>query len=206
MDYNPVISNVLPYGIASFNRQGAYLGASYSDKEKIVETNAKVYALSEIRGQGTTNLRKFTQGQLNASFHVENLTNWKKKLTVNLGACYQRTSRDGEISYQQVDLSSTTLSAGIEGEIIKKLFLMGNIMMLQGKGNEQLSVRDDDGLIINFKPYDVDGMETNISGGLRFDFTETVFLAALYEWNKNNFVVNNPYQYNQFSIYYVMKF
>jgi hypothetical protein len=206
MDYNPVISNVLPYGIATFNRQGGYLGVSYSDKKKIIETNGKFYYLSEVRGQGTTNLRKFMMGQASASLHFENLAGWKKKLVLNAGVCYQNTSRSGEFVFQQVKLNSTTLSAGIEGEIIKKLFLMGNVMMVQGKGNEQSPVRDADGVIINYTPFNVNGMETNISGGIRFDFSEKILFAVLYEYNKNNFVVNNPYEYKQLSILYVMKF
>lgn len=206
MDYNPVINNVLPYGIATFNRSGAYLGVSYSDMQKIIETNGKFYALSEVRGQGTTNLRKFMMGQANATLHIENMTGWKKKLIVNAGVCYQNTTRKGVYSFQEVNLNSTTLSAGIEGELVKNLFLMGNVLMVQGNGNEQLPVRDADNVIVNYKAFNVNGMETNVSGGIRFDFTEKVFLAAMYEWNKNNFVVNNPYQYKQLSIYYVMKF
>ena len=205
MDYNPVINNVLPYGIATFNRRGNYLGASYTDKDKIIETSGKVYFLSEIRGQGTTSLRKFLMGQANASVHFENMLEWKKKLILNAGICYQNTTRKGTYSYEQVELNSTTLSVGIEGEVISKLFLMGNVMMIGSKGNEQLPVRDADNVIINYQELAVNGSELNISGGVRFDFSKDIFLAAMYEWNTNDFVAT-PYQYKQFSIYYVMKF
>jgi hypothetical protein len=60
--------------------------------------------------------------------------------------------------------------------------------------------------VINFDTYNIDGNEMNISGGLKFNFSEDVYLAGIFESNKNTFVVDQNYRYNQFLIYYVMKF
>jgi len=49
-------------------------------------------------------------------------------------------------------------------------------------------------------------MESNLAGGLKFNFSEKVYLALMYESSKNNFVLDNPYQFNQMSIYYIIKF
>ena len=61
-------------------------------------------------------------------------------------------------------------------------------------------------MIINYQNYSVDGSETNISGGLRFNFSEDVYLAGIYETNSNTFIVDRNYTYNQFMVYYIMKF
>ena len=63
MDHNPIISSVLPYGIASFNRQGGYFGLIYDDPKKLIDLNGRVYLLSESRGQGTLALKSFLMSE-----------------------------------------------------------------------------------------------------------------------------------------------
>ena len=60
--------------------------------------------------------------------------------------------------------------------------------------------------IINFNEYLVDGREINLSSGIKFNFSKEVYVAAVYESNKNNFSAENPYKYNQILLYYIMKF
>ena len=207
MNYNPSINNILPYGIASFNRRGAYFGASYSDLKEIISAEIKYYFLKEIRGQGTTNLKTFNMISFNGKVNAHNyFKKMKNDLTIQLGASYQDTKRNGQYSFENIDLNSFQLNIGVEKELIKKLYLMGNIFMLSSVGNELIPVRDSDGQIINYQDYIVNGEEMNISGGLRFDFSKNVYLAALFEWNKNRFVPESPYTYNQMSIFYIMKF
>ena len=207
MNYNPSINNVLPYGIASFNRRGIYFGSSYSDEKKIISAETKYFFLKEIRGQGTTNLKTFNMISFNGKFNAHNyFKKMKNDLTIQLGASYQDTKRNGEYTFENVDLNSFQLNFGVEKELLKKLYLMGNIFMLSSVGNEQIPVRDSDGQIINYNDYTVNGEELNFSGGLRFDFSKDVYLAALFEWNKNRFIPESPYTYNQLSIFYIMKF
>ncbi len=206
MDYNPAINNVLPYGIATMNRRGAYLGASYHDTKRIVEADAKIYYLNEIRGQGTTALKSFVMANVGAMFHASKLWEGKKEWNVQLGLTQQQTSRTGEFDFENVDLASTQLNLGLEGEIFDNLFLMGNVFLLRANGNEQLPVRDSDDAIVNYNTYTVDGQEINVSGGLRLDFSSDVYLALMYESNANSFVTDASYRLDQFSIFYVMKF
>lgn len=206
MSYNPAVNNALPYGIATFNRRGGYLGVSYKDKKKVVEVDAKYYFLTEVRGQGTTALKSFNFSNINADFSLSNLMDWKKDLSVHGGLSHQLTTRTGDFTFEEVNLNSLTLNMGLEIEVIDDLFVMGNYFLLNSKGVDQLPVRDSDEGIINYEEFRVDGVESNIAAGLRFDFSETIYLAAMYEWNTNNFVIDSPYQFNQLSIYYVMKF
>ncbi len=206
MDYNPVINNVLPYGIASFNRRGGYIGISHKDKREIIVSNAKVHYLSEIRGQGTSFLKSFLMGSVNGIFHAHKLWKGKKEFNAQLGLTYQKTMRNGDFSFESVNLESILINLGIEYELIDQLYVMGNLFTIRAQGIDQKPVRDADDQIINYEKYEVKGNEMNISGGLRFDFSEKIYLAAMYEWNTNKFNTEHPYTFKQFSIFYVMKF
>ena len=206
MDYNPAVNNALPFGIATFNRRGAYMGVNYSDKKQIFETNGKLYYLSEIRGQGTTNLKSFLIANMNGALHANKLWGGKKELNAQLGVTLQQTTRNGEFTFQNVDLTSTLINFGLEAELIDDLFIMGNLFLMKATGKDQLPDRNADDVIINYNDFIIDGNELNIASGLRFDFSKKAYLAAMYESNTNTFVVDNPYTFNQMSIFYVMKF
>jgi len=206
MDYNPLINTTLPYGIASFNRQGGYIGVNYADKKKIVEAEGKLYFLSEIRGQGTSYLKSFLMGDIQTQLHAEKIWSGDKEVTLQLGMIHQQSTRNGDFAFQNVDLNSTAVNLGIEGEIVDQLYLMGNVFALCALGNDQIPSRDSDDMIINYQGYEVEGSEVNISGGLRFNFSKKIYLAGMYEWNSYNFSNYDPYSIQQVSLFYVMKF
>lgn len=206
MAYDPVINNALPFGMATFNRQGFYVGASYADSLKIVELDAKYYALKEIRGQGSPDLKRFNFAQGKAKFNLSNWTNWKKQESFQLGIAYQQTTRNSNSIYEQINLSALTFNFGVELELIEDLFAIGNVFILSGEGNESLPIRDSSGEILNFSAYTVSGNEMNLSGGLRFNFSNNVYIAGIFESNVNTFSTNPNYRYNQLMIYYIMKF
>ena len=206
MQYNPAVNNVLPYGLATFNRTGFYFGMNYTDSSKVVEGSAKFYSLAEVRGQGTTALKSFNYLKSDIVFNVSNLLKWKKKLKLHAGLAYQTTNRSSEFVFEEVNLTSLTLNTSFEWEVIDQLYLLGNFFILQSSGTDQLPIRNSNDVIINYNSFNVDGMESNLAGGLKFNFSEKVYLALMYESSKNNFVLDNPYQFNQMSIYYIIKF
>ena len=206
MSFNPSINNVLPYGIATFNRQGFYAGFNYSDPKKIIAADVTFYRLGEIRGQGTTQLRSFSYLTSTVSFNLSNWMHWKKKQVFQLGLAYQETARSSQFTFEQINLKSLTASLGLELEICPDLYLLGSAFLFSSKGNESMPVRTPEGTIINFNEYLVDGREINLSSGIKFNFSKEVYVAAVYESNKNNFSAENPYKYNQILLYYIMKF
>jgi len=139
-------------------------------------------------------------------FNLSNLTKWKKSESLQVGLAYQQTNRSSDLSFENINLNSLTANVGVELEVVKNLFVLGNVFIMNGSGNEILPERDSEGTIINYQNYSVDGSETNISGGLRFNFSEDVYLAGIYETNSNTFIVDRNYTYNQFMVYYIMKF
>ena len=206
MDVNPTINNALPYGIATFNRRGLYLSTNHSSKKDIITSSAKIYNLSEIRGQGTTNLKRFTLVNINSQLNAHKLWGLKKEFNFQVGLSYQKSNRKGEFSFETVDLQSTQISFGVEKEIAEQLFLMGNLFLLDSKGNDQIPIRNQDDQIINYEEFNVNGREFNVAAGLKFNFSNEAFLAAFYELNNNQFVTNSNYTFSQTSIVYVLKF
>jgi hypothetical protein len=206
MGYNPAINNVLPYGLATFNRKGAYFSFNYSDKKERINTQLKYYRLAEIRGQGTQALRKFNYFVGSINFNPSAIFHWKKSQTVSLAMGYQETNRLSKLTLESIDLKSYTLNFGISCEFIDKLYLIGNSFLFKSNGNEILPIRDAKGTIINFETTKISGKEFCLSSGLKFEFSKEVYLSVFYERNTNSFIASNPYQFNQFQVVYFMKF
>ncbi len=206
MVYDPSINNVLPYGIATFNRVGLHAGLTYQDASEIIKTELKYYNLNEIRGQGTYALRKFNFIQANVNFNLSKWTHWKKKQSLYMSVAYQDTKRKSDLEFERVDLTSMTGTIGLDIEVVENLHVLGSIYLRNSEGNEFLPVRDLNDQIINFTAYNVKGQEQNLSAGLKFNFSEEVYLAGFYEVNKNTFDGFNPYTFKQIMLYYIMKF
>lgn len=206
MDYNPAINNVLPYGIATFNRRGANFSINYKDKRERISTELKYYLLGEIRGQGTFALRKFDYIIGSINFIPSAVFDWKKSQSIFLAVAYQNTKRNSQLPVESINLQSYTLNFGFSSEIIDKLYLIGNGFLFKSNGNEIMPIRDSKEMIINFQPTKISGSEYCLSSGLKFEFSKDVYLSVFYEYNVNNFVAFKPYNFNQFQVVYFMKF
>lgn len=206
MAYNPSINNVLPYGIATFNRRGLFAGLTIGTKKEGIKLDTKYYLLNEIRGQGTTKLRSFNAIYSTVEFNFSNMFNWKKEQKLTAGFAYQATKRTSELAFEQIDLKSTTLNLGLEMEVFDDLYLLLNSYYFKSAGNESMPIRNDEGEIINYTPLTINGEELCLAGGVKYNFTPSIYLAAIYESNSNSFSTVSSYRYNQFYIYYIMKF
>lgn len=205
MAFNPALNNVLPFGIATFNRKGVYATVNYEDKKKYVNLDATYYRLSEVRGQGTTELKQCDFAKTKLDINVSNMLSWKKKQTVNVGWSYQATNR-APSPFGGISLTTQALQLGGEFELVEDLFLIGNYSYFISRGNELLAVRDANDEIVNFTEYHINAKEAYYAAGLRFNFSEDVYLSAFYERNGNNDSEINPYSLNQVMVFYVMKF
>ncbi len=174
MAYNPAFSNVTPYGVATPNRQGLTLNATYEDKKDRLEAELIYDMLSEIVGVNVAETRQFTSLKGGLALHVNNFIGWKKEVTLHGGVRMESTKRD-ELS---IDLSSNIINAGIDLEVIPRLHLLAGYKMLTAKGNEYLQERDDlnqyptDGLVVR---HDYDFTQGILAAGLKYNFSENTF-------------------------------
>ncbi|MFA7273076.1 MAG: hypothetical protein WC044_04370 [Crocinitomicaceae bacterium] len=206
MTYDPSVNNALPYGTATFNRKGVYSTLHYADSAEKLTANVSYYNLSEVRGQGTLNLKKFNYLKSDVKIDLGKTFAMKRDLSIEIGGSYQLTKRESQIEFEQVSLTAGALSLGGQFEIVDKLYLLANVYHFESKGNDLLPVRNTKDEIINFSVYNTNRFENYYAGGLKFQFSPEIYLSAFYETNWNNGNGFNPYKLNQFMIIYNMKF
>ncbi len=207
MDNNPIVSSVLPYGIASFNRQGGYFGIQYDDPKELFDFNSRVFLLSESRGQGTLALKSFFMSELVATLHAEKLWKGKKEFNIQLSHNFQETTREGEFDFESVDFTTKQLNIGMEYEVFKDVYLMGNYLKLNASGNDQMPIRNTEDEIMNYENFSVDGQESLISSGLKISFSKKSYIAIIHDRYKYRFSqISHEYAFNQSSVIYILKF
>lgn len=208
MAYNPLINNVLPYGQATFNRQGFYLKAKYSSRNEKIQSEFSHHQLKEIRGQGTTALKSFAMTRLQMGANLGKYLHWDREAKLSASACYQSTQRTGKFAFESVDLKSFQTGIGAEFELLPSMDFMIGYTALQGKGNDLLSDRNAFTEVIDFSKYNVNLNQTVTAAGIRFRFGEKAYLAGLYQQSNYQDKMHsfNNYKINQWMVVYNMTF
>lgn len=179
MEFDPAINNVLPYGVATFNRVGIFGGLDYTNKSFVA--NATCYRLREIRGQGTYALKDFSRVDINTRVHIEQLLKWKKRVVFHASASLQSTTRTGVSSLEDVSLRSDRMQGGLEVEVSKGLDVIGGVVLMQTTGNEFIADRDDYTQIDFFERKDFDLQQQTAAAGLRYRFEKNIYICGLYQ-------------------------
>lgn len=208
MAYNPIINNVLPYGMATFNRKGLYAQVNYAHPKEWFSVNVENYTLSEIRGQGTKTLKSYLLNKADVTLNIDKMLNTKHLFKITGGFAVQNTKRKSDLDYEKIDLASTNINAGISYELFKQFDILGGAMFLNAKGNEYSAERNKYGEILDFVKYDVDTKQNIYAAGLRFRFTDKIYLGTFYQQfqYKNNLKKFDNYNINQLLIIYNMTF
>ncbi len=181
----PAWDNVRPYGVATPNRRGLDLNVLWNgDTAGRFEAGMQAALLTELRGEGTTEKRRFVDLRLQAAWHLNRSIGWKKDLSLHLAGRYQSTSRDGTPGVSEVALNSVIAEAGLTWELIDQLDLMAGLMWYQADGNEFIAERDGFNQVDFFSAYTVDASEWFGSAGLRYRFNESINLSLqMQQWS-----------------------
>jgi len=208
MAFNPAYNNVMPFGIATFNRQGVYAKLDFLDKKEIVKIGAESYLLNEIKGQGTEILKSFNLIKSNAELNIHKLLALKKTIKITAGFATQSTKRSSDLDFEKINLTSNNWKAGFEVEFYKNFDLLGGIISYEANGNEMIADRNKYTEVTDFNEYKINTSEMILGGGLRYRFSDKIYLTTLYQnydfKNKLNSV--SSYSINQLLIIYNMKF
>jgi hypothetical protein len=207
MGFNPAVNNILPYGIATFNRLGVFAGAEYNP-QKYLQLNATIHNLREIRGQGTLALKDFTRTNVNIRLQAGELLHWKKKLLVHAGASLQSTARKSQFSVEDVSFNSTRLQSGIEVEVTKGFDVLAGVILLDSEGGDFIALRDGYTQIDFFEKTEFNIKQETYAAGLRYRFQKNIYLCGLYQSSKyaDRSGIMPGYTVNQFAIIYNMTF
>lgn len=209
MVYDPRYDNATPYGRATPNRKGFSIDAQYADTKSRWSIGINTELLSDIVGQGTTELKQYNTTALTAEvkfdriFDIENRRLW---LAGVFGQ--QNTKRSGDASYKEVDLATNFYNVNLTATLFGDLDLIGEYRFWKSNGNEQLAERNEYSQIVDFNVYTVDYNESIIGAGLQYRFSEKIKLSFLYEtfdWEDNS-LTTQPYTIDNWTVFFTMKF
>lgn len=208
MAYDPRYSNTMPYGKATANRQGVRVGLEYGKAEDKFNATVDGAFLTELRGQGTTELKSFTLVRAAANLNIHRFASWQKKLRATLGIQLESTSRDGQ-EIEQVDLSSNLLELGLEAEIFSKFELVLGAKLFSAEGTDYVPLIGQFNDVQDFPaPFVADDQETMIGMGIKYEFKKDIYMTIQYNSFSSQLGTDNPndYDLNQFFVLYNMKF
>jgi hypothetical protein len=206
MTYDPRFTNTFPYGPATPNRRGLNYGGEYENEK--IQASINGAAMSEIRGQGTEELKDFFLVQAAVDVNVNKFLEWENSINVTVGYQYENTNRGG-IDVERVDLNSNLLEAGIEIEIFDDFELLFGAKLLVAEGSDYIPRIDEFNEVRDFPGRtEIDDTETLLAGGLKYTFKEGIFLTLQYQsfdatGRSDSF---RDYTLNQIFVLYTMKF
>lgn len=198
MTFNPIYSNVLPYGDATPNRNGVFFNGKYSHKSKIIlgKLNAGYYM--ELIGQGTPEKRRFTLLRAAIKLNIHRFLKLNNELSFSLSSENEFTKRSGN-SVSSIDLKSNQLSLSLNAEFAKRFFIQANYRQFDVKGNEFLTERNNFGEITYFSLYDFNQKDHILSVGILNKISESIYANIQYNWWGMEFTSqpSPDYKYNR---------
>ena len=198
MAFNPIYSNILPYGDATPNRSGVYLNAKINNSNKLILVKIKTGFYKEVIGQGALEKRSFSllKGALKINLHKS--LNLKKELSLIASSESERTVRGGD-EISSLNLISNHMNISVNAELAYKFFVQASYKQFNANGNEFLIQRDNFGNITYYTPSQIDQKDHMLSIGTMYKFRKNVYANVHYNWWGLKFV-DQPsldYKYNR---------
>ena len=201
MLFNPVYSNVLPYGDATPNRHGFYLQSEVN--YKVIKGKLNTGFFQEIIGQGTPTKRDFTMLKTAMNIKINELVKLKKEVSISLASENEFTNRKTD-TLSQIRLYSHQLTIFGNLEIVDKLFLQGSFKQFYAKGNEFLTQRNNYGVINNFILMDYGFTDHLISGGILYNIKKNVYANLQYNWWGKTFNSDESSNFNYNRLLFIL--
>ena len=179
MAFNPIYSNVLPYGEATPNRTGVYLKARINNTNKLLLSKINAGLFKEVIGQGTFEKRRFGLLKVLFTINLHQRLNWEKEFTLSTSSESEITIRKGD-SISSLNLFSHQLNASLNAELTNKFFIQTSYKQFYANGNEFLTQRDNFGNITNFTLTQVNQKDHLVCLGMLYKFRNNVYASLNY--------------------------
>lgn len=202
-EFNPIYSNIFPYGTATPNRTGFTVGINTDTTAKIVSAEFVVDAYKEIIGEGTKDLRSFLGFKGGMIFNLGKLIESKRDYIIQAGIRNEKTTRS---NLAKVDLSSSIIDLGASIEALPKLDVLVGAKKLVAKGNEFVATYNQFNMISeNYTLYqNINTTDLVYSIGVRYRIAEKSFFTVNY--NVSNVETTSKVDLNQLFINLTTKF
>jgi hypothetical protein len=197
MPENIIYNIALPYGAATFNRQGFGLAIKKQMPKKLF-AGLKYNALSEIRGQGTLALRQFQSIQAT----VLKTLDFKHPIQFSVNYKYQSSQRTSNQVVESVNYHLSHTLLGVQYELMADLDLVFNYGLMMNKGEEFLADRNTYTELVYFNKINYDLKQQMSSLGLKYTFGPKAFLSTYIQQfdYMNQAVANRNYKLTQFNV------
>jgi len=198
MAFNPIYSNILPYGDATPNRSGVYFNAKINNSNKLFLVKIKTGFYKEVIGQGALEKRSFRLLKSALKINLHKSLNLKNELSLIASSESERTVREGD-EISSLNLISNQMSISVNAELAKKFFVQASYKQFNANGNEFLIQRDNFGNITYYTPSQIDQKDHMLSIGTMYKFRKNVYANVHYNWWGLKFV-DQPsldYKYNR---------
>ena len=179
MAFNPIFSNVLPYGEATPNRTGVYLKARINNTNKLFLSKINAGLFKEVIGQGTVEKRHFGLLKVMFTINLHHRFNWGKELSLSASSESEVTNRGGD-AISSLNLLSHQVNASLNAELAKKFFIQTSYKQFNANGNEFLTQRDNFGNITNFTLTQVNQKDHMLCLGMLYKFRKNVYANIQY--------------------------
>ena len=198
MVFNPIYSNVLPYGDATPNRSGVYLKARLNNKSKVLLGKINAGFFKEVIGQGTAEKRSFGLVKAALKVNLHRWFNWEKEMSISASSESELTSRGGD-TISSINLFSHQVNTSLNIELAKKFFIQASYKQFNANGNEFLTERDNYGDITYFTSTQVNQKDHMLSVGMLYKLRENVYANLQYNWWGMTFIdqAYSDYKYNR---------
>lgn len=140
--YLPQFNNATPYGDATANRKGIYVGLTAKDSAGIYDVSVKYEGIQEISSEGMVDSlqkRKFSVITAGGKININKIFKIQRGIAINGGVRLEDTKRGGQSA---VALKNQLIDAGLEFEAFKSFFILAGYKAMSSKGNEFLMGRD----------------------------------------------------------------
>ena len=196
MIFNPVYSNILPYGDATPNRHGFYLQSKFN--YSIIKGKLNAGLFQEVIGQGTAVKRDFIMLKTALKLNIHKLLKLKKEASISLSSENEYTNRKTD-TISQVNLYNHQLTVFGNLEVVHKLFIQFSYKRFYAKGNEFVTQRTSYGVINNFILNNYNLNDYLISGGILYHIKKNIYANLQYNWWGKTFKdsPNSNFNYNR---------
>ena len=196
VQFNPMYSNISPYGDATPNRLGGIFKLSDFTLFNFLEFSFSSMYFNEITGQGTTEKRNFYAGNLYSTMNIHKALNLSRTIKIETSLNSEVVSRGGE-SFEKINLTTNLLSGGLTIGLLDNLNIISGAKVFYANGNEVIAERNRYDEVIDYSVQKFNNKETILISGLQYFFNRDMYLTMQY--NYFNIVEKNNLQ-DEFSL------
>lgn len=202
--FNPIYSNIFPYGTATPNRTGFTIGLSTDTSAKIIDAEIAFDSYKQIIGEGTVALKNYTGIKGGVSFNIGKFIASERNYIIQAGYRSESTTRDGN---SKVDLASTVIDLGASVEALKRVDILGGVKMFNAKGNDYITKYDQFNMVSEVPSVlnNVDMAEMVYSIGFKYRISDNGSLFTI-NYNKSDVKTTSKVGIDQLFINFIAKF